>query len=258
MWALIVGVSRYTHAEPLEFAASDAMSIRDFLSSPRGGGILPDRIFTLLEDQATRKSIEIELEAMQGRVKPGDTVYVFFAGHGHITSRGIGYYIPSDGNMRVPASTAISFAELKELLELGLGNAARRIFVTDLCHAGRIGPDKSELADKIQNLINTELLKVAEGAPGTYLNLLSSHPLESSWESSNTKAGIFSYTLLAALNGKAAQPGSSVVRAGDVIAYLLAEVPKSTGGLQTPMTNKDFEPTLPLAFLDSPVTPAPS
>ncbi len=258
MWALIVGVSRYTHAEPLQFAASDAQSIRDFLTSPRGGGIPPDHVFTLLEDQATRKSVEIELEAMQGRVKTGDTVYVFIAGHGFITNRGIGYYIPSDGDMRVPASTSISFAALKELVELGLGNAGRRILMTDLCHAGRIGPEKSELTGKIQNLINAELLKVAEGAPGTYLSLLSSHPMEQSWESGKLKSGVFSYALLEALNGKAARPGSTVVRAAELVAYLRTEVPRGTGGRQTPMVNADFDGRLPLAFLDLPARPAAS
>ena len=252
MWALVIGISRYAHAEPLQFAASDAQSIRDFLTSPRGGGMSPEHVFMLLEDQATRKSVEVELEAMQGRVKNGDTVYVFIAGHGHLTNRGIGYFIPSDGDVRVPASTSISFAALKELIELGLGNAGRRILLTDLCHAGRIGPGTSELAEKIQNLINAELLKAAQGAPGTCLNLLSSHPLEQSWESGKLKSGVFSYTLLEALNGKAALPGSSVVRARELVAYLRSEVPRGTGGRQTPMANEDFDSRLPLAFLNLP------
>ena len=163
MWALVIGVSRYTHADPLEFAASDAQSFRDFLSSPRGGGIPADHIFALLEDQATRRGVEVELETMQDRVRAGDTVYIFIAGHGYITNRGIGYFIPSDGDMRVPASTSVSFASLKELVELGLGNTERRILITDLCHAGRIGPQQSGLAEKIQELINAELMKVTQG-----------------------------------------------------------------------------------------------
>ena len=213
MWALVIGISRYTRADPLEFAASDAQSFRDFLSSPRGGGIPADHIFALLEDQATRRGVEVELETMQDRVRAGDTVYIFIAGHGYITNRGIGYFIPSDGDMRVPASTSISFASLKELVEFGLGNTERRILITDLCHAGRIGPQQSGLAEKIQELINAELMKVTQGGKGSYLNLLSSHPLEQSWESGKLKSGVFSYTLMEALNGKAARSGSPIVRA---------------------------------------------
>ena len=104
MWALVIGVSSsQTDADPLEFAVSDAQSFRDFLSSPRGGGIPGDHIFTLLEDQATRRGVEVELEAMrlpcQGR---RDTLDIFIAGHGFLTNRGIGYFIPSDGDMRGP------------------------------------------------------------------------------------------------------------------------------------------------------------
>ena len=254
MWALVIGVSRYTHADPLEFAASDAQSFRDFLSSPRGGGIPGDHIFALLEDQATRRGVEVELESMQDRVKAGDTVYIFIAGHGYITNRGIGYFIPSDGDMRVPASTSVSFASLKELVELGLGNTERRILITDLCHAGRIGPQQSGLTEKIQELINAEMMKVTQGGKGSYLNLLSSHPLEQSWESGKLKSGVFSYTLMEALNGKAARPGSPIVRARELVAYLKAEVPKNTGGRQAPMVNEDFDPELPLSYLDRPVT----
>jgi tetratricopeptide (TPR) repeat protein len=253
MWALVIGISRYTRADPLEFAASDAQSFREFLSSPRGGGIPGDHIFTLLEDQATRRGVEVELEAMQDRVKAGDTVYIFIAGHGFITNRGIGYFIPSDGDMRVPASTSISFASLKELVELGLGSTERRILITDLCHAGRIGPQQSGLTEKIQELINAELMKVMQGGKGSYLNLLSSHPLEQSWESGKLKSGVFSYTLMEALNGKAARSGSPIVRARELVAYLKAEVPKNTGGRQTPMVNEDFDPELPLSYLDRPV-----
>ncbi len=256
MWALVIGVSRYTHADPLEFAASDAQTFRDFLSSPRGGGIPADHIFALLEDQATRRGVEVELEAMQDRVKAGDTVYIFIAGHGFITNRGIGYFIPSDGDMRVPASTSISFASLKELVELGLGNTERRILVTDLCHAGRIGPQQSELAGKVQELINAELMKVTQGGKGSCLNLLSSHPLEQSWESGKLKSGVFSYTLMEALNGRAARQGSPIVRARELVAYLKTEVPKNTGGRQTPMVNEDFDPELPLSYLDRQATAA--
>ena len=39
LWALVVGIGRYTHAEPLRYAASDAQSFSAFLQSPRGGGI---------------------------------------------------------------------------------------------------------------------------------------------------------------------------------------------------------------------------
>lgn len=252
VWALLIGVSNYVHAEPLLYAASDAQALSDFVASPRGGGIPADHIFTLLEDGATQTAVLNELEQMGERVKDGDTVYIYVAGHGFINPKGIGYFIPSDGNLRALAATAVSFTQLKELIEVGLANAGRRVLVTDLCNAGRIGPGKSELAQSIQNLVNAELLKVNPSAGGTFLNLLASRPTEASWEMDELGRGVFTHTLLEALNGKAGSGPMTVARAAEVVQYILTEVPKYTGNAQHPVSNSDFDPNMPLAFPDRP------
>ena len=256
LWGLVIGISNYTHAEPLRYAASDADSVSRFLSSPRGGSIPPDHLLTLLEDRATRRGIEVELELMQERVEAGDTVYIYVAGHGFINRRGLGYFIPSDGDLRVPASTSVSFSVLKELVDLGLAHAERRILFSDLCNAGRIGPERSALAEKIQNLINAELLKLGGGRPGSFLNLLASRPTEASWESDDLAQGVFTHTLLKALNGEGGSPDNTVVTAGEVVDFVCKEVPKYTGFQQNPMANDSYDPAQPLSFLDLP-GPAP-
>ena len=253
-WALLIGISNYTHAEPLQYAAADATALSDFLKSPRGGKIPAEQVITLTEDQSSRYNTLIELEMMQDRVLDGDTVYIYVAGHGLINRRGLGYFIPSDGDLRVPAATSISFAVLKELVELGLAHAQRRVLITDLCHAGRIGPHKSDLAQKIQNLINAELLKLDAGG-GTFLNMLASRPSEASWERDDLQRGVFTYVLLEALNGKASGERQDLVLAKDLVDYVKAEVPKYTADQQHPMSNEDFEPTIPLSF---PNLPGPS
>lgn len=250
MWAVVIGISNYTHAEPLLFAASDAQALAEFVRSPRGGGIPEDRVISLIEDQASRYNILVELEALQGQIQPGDSVYIYIAGHGHLTERGLGYFIPSDGNLRVPAATAVSFSVIKELVEIGLAHAHRRVLVTDLCNAGRIGPEKSELASQIQNVLNRELLGI-ENPEGTFLNLLASQPTEPSWERDDLGHGVFTHVLLEALNGKAA-PEDEIIQAADVVRYVLAEVPKYTANQQNPMVNDDYDPELPLAHLALP------
>jgi tetratricopeptide (TPR) repeat protein len=250
-WALVIGVSRYSNAEPLLYAASDAEAFAEFLKSPRGGRFQSDRVVTLLEDQATRFGVFAEFELMQDRVEPGDTVYIFLAGHGYVNRRGIGYFVPSDGDLNLLAPTSVPFTFLKELIELGLAHATHRVLVTDLCHAGRIGPEKSELAARIQNLINQELLNLEAGR-GNFLNLLASRPSEPSWERDDLKSGVFSHVLLKALNGEAADPGTPLVTARRVVDYVLAEVPKYTSNQQNPMANREFDPELPLANLELP------
>ena len=246
-WALIIGVSNYTHAEPLRFAATDSLSFQSFLESPRGGSIPREHIVSLVEDEATRTSIMVALESLQEKVKEGDTVFVYIAGHGYTKGR-IGYFIPADGNLASPSASAVHFTALKEMIESGLAQAKVRVLITDICNAGRIGPENSALGEKIQNLINDELARVDAGA-GSFLNLLASRGTEPSWEREDLGGGVFTQTLLQALNGKGAAEGATVASAKDVVDFVRSEVPKYTGKQQNPMANAGFPADLPLAFL---------
>lgn len=252
LWALVVGISNYAHAEPLLYASTDAQSVADFLKSPRGGAVPEDHLFTLLEGMASRYELLVQIEALQEIVQNGDTIYIYIAGHGHINRRGIGYFIPSDGDLRIPAATAVPFSSIKELIDLGLAHAKNRILITDICHSGRIGPEKTQLASKIQNLINAELMKLGERPGGTFLNLLASQPTEPSWESDELGHGIFTYSLLEALNGKAAPTDAKLVHADAVVDFVRNEVPRWTGNQQNPVANDSFDPTLTLSYLDRP------
>ncbi len=252
-WALAVGISNYAKVEPLQYAASDAQSFAQFLASPRGGGIPADHITTLLEEQATRDAVTLSLDGMVDKVKPGDTVIVYLAGHGHVRNN-LGYFLPIEGDLKSAAATGVYFQQIKDLIELGIAQARIKILITDICHAGRIGTKTTPLGEKIQNLINEQFENLT-GGKGIFLNLLASRPTERSYESDELGHGVFTYALLEALNGKAAAQGNPIVEARRVVDHVLAEVPKYTGQSQHPVVNKDFEPSLPLAFIDKPGPP---
>src|SRR5687767_4232778 len=88
-WAVVIGVSNYTSedVEPLRYAASDAQAMADFLMSPRGGGLRPDRVTILLEGEATRFAVTSTLGPLGEKAEAGDSVYIFIAGHGFLTPR---------------------------------------------------------------------------------------------------------------------------------------------------------------------------
>jgi tetratricopeptide (TPR) repeat protein len=248
MWALVIGVSNYVHARPLKFAAEDAFEFSEFLKSLRGGGIPEDHIFTLLEDQATRWAVTTELDEMAKRVQPGDSVYVYIAGHGSLVNRS-GYFIPSDGEFRNASSSGVHFRQITGMIQDGLAQANVRILVTDLCNSGRLGADPAAPIEQIANELNDEVLKLK--TQGTFLNLMASGPTEASWERPALGHGVFTYSLLEALNGKAS-PGGRMVTARDLVDYLKAEVPRLTGFAQNPQVNVEFDPALPLSFPDLP------
>ena len=250
-WALVIGISNYAKAEPLKYAATDARSLAGFLNSPRGGAVPVEQTFVYLENQASRFQILVDLEEMGRRVRPGDTAYVFLAGHGYVTERGIGYFLPSDVDLRYLGATAVPFSHLKELVEQNLAHAANRILITDMCYAGRVDSQTSELALKIQNLVNQEIMSLSSEG-GSFLNLLASGPTEPSWELDSFGRGVFTQKLLEALDGLSVGPGQSVVTAADLVRFVREEVPRFTANQQHPRVNTDFKPELKLAFLNLP------
>ena len=244
-WALVIGVSGYSRAEPLAYAASDAQAFSDFLKSPRGGGLPLNHVFTLLEEKASRTGIEYEMEQMWDRVQDGSRVIIYIAGHGLINKRGIAYFLPVDGDVRTPNSTSINLLALQQQVTQGFMHAAQRILITDMCHAGTLG--------ETQNLINEYILKqFHSNGGGSFLNLLASGPDEPSWESAELGHGVFTYVLLEGLNGRGLDTAGHLVRASQLVDFIKSEVPKRTGQQQNPVVNESFEETLTLSYLDRP------
>ena len=257
-WALVIGISNYVHAEPLRYAADDAEAVAAFVKSLRGGGIPEDQVFVVTEDQATRAGVLIAIHTLQNKVQRGDTVTIYFAGHGFTQNR-TGYFIPIDGALDTAFMTGIDFPHIKDLIESGLAHANTRILLTDMCNAGRVGVDQSAAATEIQNLINQDLINLNSGAGG-FLNLLASQPYESSFESDMLEQGVFTFALLEALNGGAVGTDSSIVTASDIVPFVQAEVASITNNQQNPVANTDFDPGLVLSYLDrpGPVFPPPA
>lgn len=245
IWALIIGISNYTHAEPLAYAATDAQSFAAFLKSPRGGGLSDDHVFTLLEEAASRTGILYELEQMWDRVLDGHTIYVYIAGHGVVhPRRPIAYFVPSDGDVHSLNATSISFLGLQEQLNVGFMNARERILITDMCHSGTL--------EESGNLINEWMAKRfgTEAGGNNFLNLMASGPNEPSWELDDFGHGAFTYALLQALNGQGMD--GEQVTAKDLVSYVEAEVPKYTASQQNPVANEGFDPNYTLSYLDRP------
>jgi tetratricopeptide (TPR) repeat protein len=253
LWALVIGISHYQSFEQLRFAATDGKALADFLTSPRGGGIPADHITTLYEGEATQYAVRMELGKLKKKTQRGDTIYVFIAGHGY-TEGNIGFFVPAEGTLDDIDASGVPFTLLKDFVEANLVGGRTRIFMMDICNSGRIGPEETSLTRKIQNLVNEELFKFNGRSNGTFLNLLASKPNQASFESEELGQGVFTYALLDALNGKASPPGS-VVDAKSVVDYVQSEVPRYTkehGVEQNPMANSDYDPKLPLAFLNQP------
>jgi tetratricopeptide (TPR) repeat protein len=260
-WALVIGISNYEHAEPLRYGASDAASIAQFLQSPRGGGFLPDHIDILLEGDATREAVLLKISGnrngvpgLSRKVKEGDTVFIFIAGHGYVED-GAGYFVPANASLEEISAGGVFLGQIKTLIEGGLAQAKARVFLADLCNSGRLGTELTPLGEKIQNLVNEELGRIDTKA-GQFLNFLASGSKEYSYERDDIGGGVFTHFLLEGLNGKAAV-SPTFADAQTVVRYVKSEVPKLTADQQHPISNDRVDPSLILSYLDRP-GPTPS
>jgi hypothetical protein len=137
-WAVVVGVDRFRdrRVAPLNYAANDAQSIARALGTI---GFPPDKIFLLINDQATRAAVERVLSGVIRRgAGPDDRVLVFFAMHGvtEVLPHGgeEGYLLPHDADMDNLPLTALSMQQLKQI---GQRIAAKHILIAvDACYGG--------------------------------------------------------------------------------------------------------------------------
>ena len=81
-FALIIGVNDYPHAPKLLGAAADAEAVHEYLCDNLG--VPKENITILLDTEATKRRIIDELRGLQGnaKIKYGDPIMVYFAGHG--------------------------------------------------------------------------------------------------------------------------------------------------------------------------------
>ncbi len=93
---LVIGINTYQHWKRLETAVNGARELRDLLSRDYGF----ESVRELYDQQATRVAIAGELAWLVDHCGPDDSVFVYFAGHGHINRRtGTGSWIPVEGGL---------------------------------------------------------------------------------------------------------------------------------------------------------------
>ncbi len=81
-WLFVIGVDSYIHWPRLKTAVNDARAVRDVLLSRYHFD--KDHLVELYDERATRKNIIGKLRDLAGKVRPEDSLVIFYAGHGHL------------------------------------------------------------------------------------------------------------------------------------------------------------------------------
>lgn len=249
-YALIVGVSDYAGpALRLKYAAKDAEDMARALTLAGRRLFGPDRVRVKLlstsqpqpSARPTKENIRLAFEEFR-RSKPGDVLFIYFAGHGITLGRGSDSYLFLTQEARsndsailadegVRRQTSVSGEELAAWINAV--PALREAMVLDTCAAGAFG-DRYQLKRTLSGDAIRAIEKLKDRT-GFYI-LMGSAADASAYETSRYGQGLLTYSILQGMKGAALAPGGEV-DVQTIFQYAADQVPllaRDIGGIQKP------------------------
>ena len=232
-FAITIGINKYEHIDrPLNYAASDAEKVRDFLLLEADF----NQVFYYSDDSpsidnfSTRPTRSNLLRLLTVTFKKefmgaGDNFWFFFSGHG-ARVKGIDYIIPSDAFIEDIESSAISVNYIIQRLQrCGADNV---VLILDACReqGDNISKDIKGMGEQTEK----------EAREKGVITICSCSPNEYSWELKDLQQGVFTYALLEGLGSKGRK--ATVERLNEHLKYRVKELAKSQGK-QTPSIMAD-------------------
>lgn len=239
--ALLIGVSEYRDARlrlsgPITFA--DAQGVANALKDGAIAAYPPGQV-SLLPDQgrrATRDEVARAFEELAGRLKPDDTAFVFFCGHGVLDENGE-YCLTTEDSVltaggRVKPGTALAKTRLMELMRAV--KARKVLFVINACFSGHVGgtlgAQEAALGAPPSATLGAEILGTGEGRA----LLTASRPSQYSYFIDKDNNTYFGQALIDGLRGQATGHGG-YIGLYELYLYVHAAVRSRASGRQEPV-----------------------
>jgi hypothetical protein len=229
-WALVIGVDQYADPQisPLKGAANDAKSLADSLV--RYAGFPPDQVILLasdqpLERQPTRLNILRRLSNLASLVPKDGLLLISFAGHG-IERGGQAYLVPSDAQLSDDISfleeSAVSVSRMHDRIRAT--GVAQVVILLDACRN-----DPGGRADAPNPLTQAYVkgfnFDVRNREVQAFATLYATAVGQRAYEYTEKKQGYFTWTVVEALKGGAANEKGEVTLA-QLVKYVQENVPK--------------------------------
>lgn len=233
IWAVIIGVSRYTSMPVLRYTDDDAYQIYAFLKSPEGGALPDNQIKLLIDEDATRDNIVTAMRTIFLRADENDVVMFYFSGHGLP-----GAFLPTDYDGEkntLDHNTIVSI--------LKASKAKHKLVLADACHSGSLSTAKTPVTNSLRRYY--EAFESTKG--GTAL-LMSSRGEEYSLEDGGLRSGVFSHFLIKGLKGEADSDGNQIITIQELYDYIFVRVKKYTANTQTPTLTGSYDTRMPVAI----------
>lgn len=227
--ALVVGISDYQNEDipDLRFAHKDAELFAEYLKDGNGGGLDPEKITILLNEEATAGKFISALYGLLEQSEEGDNVIIYFSGHGDVESTTIsqpGFLLCWDSPKRIYMSGGtFGLAYFQELISsISQKTKSKVIVITDACRAGELAGmsigGSQATASHLAKQYNDEI-KILSCQPNEYA-------LES--ESWGGGRGVFSYFFLRGIQGLADNNDDGIITLSEISRYLEDNVTPAT------------------------------
>jgi len=233
MYAVVVGIGRYTAMKTLNYTDDDAYQMYAFLKSPEGGALSDDQVEILVDENATRTNIELALSDKLGQADADDIVVFYFSGHGVD-----GYFVPVDFD---GINNLLSHKRVEELL--ASSSAKHKLVLADACHSGGL------LASRSMTASSSRLYDAFLNSTGGTALLMSSRSEEVSLEANNLRSGVFSHYVMRGMKGEADTNRNRIVTVNELYAFVHERVREYTGYRQTPVISGNYDRSMPVASL---------
>jgi hypothetical protein len=240
---IAIGINGYDNKQQvpqLKYAVADAQAVAGALQ--KGLGVPQQNVKLLLDDEATKETIENWLgDQLPGRVGKGDTVVIFFSGHGAPEATpGVGgvekYLLPVNADPSRCFSTGIAMKRIAEIFRRL--PAERVLFVIDSCFSGAATGGGRGLESNLKGIRVTRVDRSLEATKRIVLT--GSQGNQPSQEKDELQHGVFSYYLVKALQGAADRDGDKQVTVDEVFRYVSANVSTATDNRQTPVVSPEL------------------
>ena len=235
IWAVVVGVGRYSSMPVLKYSDDDAYQYYAFLKSPEGGALPDKQVKVLVDEDATRANILQTLRQVLLKADDNDVIEFYFSGHGLD-----GAFLPQDYD---GINNRLLHSEVRQIFEQS--RAKHKIVVADACFSGSMLAMKQPFAmEQIKSFY-----RAFDDTKGGTALFMSSKSQEYSLEDQGLRSGIFSHYLIRGLKGEADVDGNRIVTMREVFDYVYKNVRSYTSNAQTPTISGLFDWQMPTSMV---------
>lgn len=226
LYILSVGINKYKNPKyHLNYAQPDAKSFIDKVEERAVRMFKSVKKIEIYDGEATKRNINIGFETVVKQAKPEDVFVFYYAGHGSLDDQDDNryYLVPSDvtqiyGDTEQLKAKGISADDLKATL--ARIKPQKQLILLDACHSGGAVKAFNTRAAASEEKALVQLAR----ASGVVL-IAASQSQQFATEFEALGHGVFTYSLLEALDGKA-DNGDGKVTVKEIARYMEDRVPE--------------------------------